>query len=320
MSPQETKRAKAFVRHCGDYAPPALFHEVIEEFKNIRPDARKQDTSKQNAAKPQIKKPDINKIVENIKADALLSSICLKIANSPYFFSGRLRSLDGLCTLENEQGVFHAITASLLFRVTAGEDLFTNTHYNLIWQHSMTVAMIGAAICRKIDFLDKDDVFFLSLFHDCSLPLFVNSFDTFSPVLDTSLSDDYLCVLIEENEYQVNHASASAIIARQWNLPPYLCEVIGYHHCPDIDIHNTRKKKRLAACLLLAECVAINDVIHYCSCSETYSAEVQNILNGKVLSRVMPKWPKIFQAMKLDDQAQKDLQSSINDYLFIFDR
>ncbi len=49
---------------------------------------------------------------------------------------------------------------------------------------------------------------------------------------------------IEDNYYQTNHASVGYFVARTWNLPQTLCELILRHHEPDFLQENDASKEQ----------------------------------------------------------------------------
>lgn len=109
-----------------------------------------------------------------------------------------------------------------------------------LWLHSLGVAFGMRTLARAMPSRTRpldDDIFLAGLLHDIGF-MVLN-------YLDTSLSDTLQSKLavtsnrpvseVEAEVVNVSHGELGAELARHWDLPEHIIEVLRYHHAPDAD-------------------------------------------------------------------------------------
>lgn len=115
-------------------------------------------------------------------------------------------------------------------------------YFNLqdLWLHSMTIAMVMHIIAKAMprNLRPKEDQIFLAgLMHDIGFVALHHIDPAASDALhqQLSLQPDRPILDIELETLNITHCFIGAQLAKQWNLPPEIVEVLGYHHPPYVE-------------------------------------------------------------------------------------
>jgi HD-like signal output (HDOD) protein len=174
-------------------------------------------------------KPDIDHIARLISQDVGLSGSILKAVNSSLLNrKNRITSV--------EQAV-HILGLESIIRLIEGLSLKTHLHDEAViamggfWDSAMEIATACAAISRAIGYQAPDKAYCLGLFHNCGVPLLMKNFSDYGDVMELSYRMQGERVIdVENRKLKTNHAVVGYFVAKSWNLPGDLCEVIAEHH------------------------------------------------------------------------------------------
>lgn len=174
---------------------------------------------------------DIKPLADKINHDQVLTARVLRMSNSAYFgFSRKIGTIEeavsliGLAKLETlvvASGVTSAFTA------VPGLDL------KRFWQHSLVTASIARALAKELGF-DQDVAYIAGLMHTIGqLPIHM--------VFPKAGADiEAICKgrsVLERHEVEhdmlgINHNIVGEKLARHWNFPTEISEVIRYYTDP----------------------------------------------------------------------------------------
>ena len=93
------------------------------------------------------------------------------------------------------------------------------------------VAHCAATIAKRIGYHNPEIAYNLGLFHNCGTALLMKKYENYFDILADGYSGKHERVIDAENKaLQTNHAVVGYYVARSWNSPTIICEVIADHH------------------------------------------------------------------------------------------
>ena len=172
---------------------------------------------------------------EIIQIDPPLTGKLLKLANSVHY-SPRTK------VSEIQQAIiwvgYDALKALALSQkvceVFAGDSDIEGYSRNLLWKHSVAVALLGKMIYRREFGRKGENIYVAGLMHDIGI-IALDQFcqDDFRLILNKTKTDKKNHSKTEKEVLGFDHAEVGKGITDSWNLPQELIEVIGCHHNPD---------------------------------------------------------------------------------------
>ncbi|MBF0564207.1 MAG: HDOD domain-containing protein [Nitrospirae bacterium] len=210
--------------------------------------------------------PDMKKIIDLVKKDIALTTKVMKVANSPFFSSTKVSTIDRAMAVLGLKEFHKTVVLSSIQNALGGGKHVSDE----FWKHSMLNAEIVRFIAEKkgseYGFISpqpakiqefENQAYLTGLLHDCGMVLMLNKFDNYD--IDKFLKMNKDIVEHEDGEYYTNHCSLAAIMLRQWGLPELVCEAIRYHHGAEVpEVHlseglETRPLKKLWSVIQLAD-------------------------------------------------------------------
>lgn len=200
--------------------------------------------------------PDIKRIANLIAKDVGLSGTMLKFVNSPFYgLANKITSIEQAVSLLGINTVINILNGLAIKGEMSDEAIIELTSF---WDTANDIAMVCAAVAKKVGYRTPDEAYTLGLFHNAGIPLMFSRFDNYIDIMQQAYSGKYERVIDLENEkFNTNHCVVGYYTAKSWNLPIHICQVIAEHH-------NTRKifaakdgrnqeQKTLLAVLKIAE-------------------------------------------------------------------
>jgi len=164
-----------------------------------------------------------------ISNDPVLTSRVLKIVNSPiYGFPGRISSIKQALILLG----LNVVKGMLL-----GVSVFEAMQKTMVglWEHSLGCAIVARLIAEKKKMSDPEEVSVAALLHDIGKVVMGLKFpDKYRKTIADAESKEIFIFDAEKDHFIANHADAGSWIARKWNFPRNLVEIIEYHHKPNL--------------------------------------------------------------------------------------
>ena len=174
-------------------------------------------------------KASLSEIGEFISNDPVLTSRVIKMVNSPiYGFPGRISSVSQSLILLGLN-----VVKGLLLGVSDFEAM--QSAMVGLWEHSLGTAIAARIIAQKKGLSEPEEVSVAALLHDIGKVVLSLKFpEDYAAVVKEAESRESFIFEAEKNQFSVNHAEAGSWIARKWNFPKNLIEVIEYHHKPHL--------------------------------------------------------------------------------------
>lgn len=175
---------------------------------------------------------DMHQIVKLISQDESLAARCVQMANSPLFAcSHQVESIQtAVIALGLERIQEIAVSCSLLKLLPS---LQLEVSPAVFWQHSLGCAMVARELAVRFGFPDPAKAYTAGLLHDIGIValLWVSPND-FRRAFHAARSEHQPLYEAEAKILGLTHCECGGTLARSWNLPMELCEVISCHHRP----------------------------------------------------------------------------------------
>lgn len=177
----------------------------------------------------EVQRPDIDfhKINTLISSDIGLSASLMKSANSPFFgLRTKVQTVQQASSLLGLKNILNIVHGLALQQALSTKGI----NIERFWDHSNQHAMVSALITHRVPGVKPEDAYTFGLFHDCGIPLLMQRFPDFQETLDLADSSTQQVCTLENERYGTNHTVVGAILARNWQLPPFLISAIREHH------------------------------------------------------------------------------------------
>lgn len=169
-----------------------------------------------------------------IGQDPALTAGILRQTNSAYYgYARRISSLQEAIVMLGFQVIQGLAMAHAVAPLLKTELVGYQIDQDGLWKHSMLTAMAAKRLCqqRKIPF--GDVAFTAGLLHDIGklvISIYVQEVGAF--MLEKVKAAKLPYVELEEKVIGYNHATVGGLLAKTWNLPESLTEIISLHHNP----------------------------------------------------------------------------------------
>ncbi len=179
--------------------------------------------------------PSPNVMAMIIAKDVALSAAVLKTVNSPlYGLRKTITDIKQGVTLLGSRNISNLVT---YFELRKGFDKKSSISHEKYWDLAMETASAMKLIMGTLGSKIKcaiEDAYAFGLFRDCGIPLMAMKYPDYKSVLsDANNQSEMVFTEVEDSHYQTNHAIVGYFVARSWNLPQGLSELILRHHEPD---------------------------------------------------------------------------------------
>ncbi len=175
---------------------------------------------------PKISLTEIGNFISN---DPVLTSRVLKMVNSPiYGFPGRISSVQQALIL---------LGLNVVRGLLLGVSVFEVMQKSMVglWEHSLGCAVSARIIAKKKNIPEPEEVSISALLHDIGKVVMILRFkEEYDMVMKEAEAGDMLIIDAERQVFGITHADSGAWIAKKWNFPLSLIEVIEYHHKPNL--------------------------------------------------------------------------------------
>ena len=173
---------------------------------------------------------DISRVVN---LDTSLSARLLKIVNSSYYsFPSNIDTVThAISIIGTEQLHDLALATTILANFKGIRDKQVNM--NLFWRHSLGVAIIARNLAIHCREPNPERFYLAGIMHDIGrLIILENLPEESKEIMDRQREIGGIMWQIEREVMGFDHADVGAALAKHWNLPLSLEEIIGNHHNP----------------------------------------------------------------------------------------
>jgi HD-like signal output (HDOD) protein len=195
-----------------------------------------------------------------IEVDVGLAGQVLKFVNSSYFgFVREISSVKMGIALVGIRTIKNFILWSAVF------SLIQKPHYgpfelSSLWQDSLRRALLAKALVKLMGVKEADDVFSAALMQDMAIPVLAKASPPIYIKLLSSRDNGQIRLSALENQvFGWTHAHAGAMMARHWNLPENMANLIENHTAIETLAENPGQAPDMTAVALSAFLANIAD-------------------------------------------------------------
>ncbi len=179
-----------------------------------------------------MKKPtaSMKELGDIVMFDQSLTIKFLALVNSAYYgFSQQISSINIALSLLGMVKVKNIIVA------VAMKPMMSNAGDKELWKHSMRVACGCEYLANLTKIMDSDEAFISGFIHDVGkIVLHMSNDKLYAKVLN-AVENGLADVLTAERKYfDSDHVKTGSLLAKRWQLPILLANIISYHHAPSL--------------------------------------------------------------------------------------
>jgi putative nucleotidyltransferase with HDIG domain len=206
---------KALVRRIDDLPTlPRTVFRITEMINNPRASAR-----------------DLANVITD---DQVLTARLLRLVNSSFYgFPQRITTVTRAIVLLGFDAIRHLLLTTSVFDVFANRHQATGTSREDLWDHSLGCAVAAKVIGKHIRHDKIEELFVCALLHDIGkIVSMVYSADAYQTAVRLADEKDILLIEAEKELMDFTHVDTGRLLAKRWNLPSMVTEVIANHHTP----------------------------------------------------------------------------------------
>ncbi len=178
-----------------------------------------------------MKKPtaSMKELGDIVMYDQSLTIKILALVNSAYYgFSQQISSISIALSLLGMVKVKNIIVA------VAMKPMMSNQGDKELWKHSMRVAAGCEYLANVTKIMDSDEAFIAGFVHDVGkLVLHMTNEKLYAKVL-SAVSEGADIIDAERKYFDSDHVKTGSLLAKRWQLPILLANIISYHHTPSL--------------------------------------------------------------------------------------
>lgn len=178
-----------------------------------------------------MKKPtaSMKELGDIVMYDQSLTIKILALVNSAYYgFSQQISSISIALSLLGMVKVKNIIVA------VAMKPMMSNQGDKELWKHSMRVAAGCEYLANLTKIMDSDEAFIAGFVHDVGkMVLHMSNEKLYSKVL-AAVQDGADILDAEKKYFDTDHVKTGSLLAKRWQLPILLANIISYHHTPSL--------------------------------------------------------------------------------------
>jgi putative nucleotidyltransferase with HDIG domain len=174
-------------------------------------------------------KVSLTEVGNFIQSDPVLTSRVLKMVNSPiYGFPGRISAVPQALIL---------LGLNVVRGLLLGVSVFEVMQKSMVglWDHSLGCAIASRIIAKKKNLPEPEEISIAGLLHDIGKVVMILRYkEDYDKVMKEAETKDLFILEAEKGIFEITHADGGSWIAKKWNFPLSLVEIIEYHHKPHL--------------------------------------------------------------------------------------
>lgn len=171
-----------------------------------------------------------HELADIILRDPALTAALLRVVNSPLY--SRTRKIttinQAVITLGGRAVKALALSAGLYRMFDSGQVVVERIRF---WRHSLETAIFCREIGRACDFQPAEEAFVTGLMHDLGVLALEQNFTSQYREIWRRVSAGEPLTVTEKKLLGADHAEVGELLLHLWDLPPFMAEAVGAHHC-----------------------------------------------------------------------------------------
>ena len=178
-----------------------------------------------------MKKPTVSmkELGDIVVYDQSLTIKILALVNSAYYgFSQQISSINIALSLLGMVRVKNIIVA------VAMKPMMSNAGDKELWKHSIRVAVGCEYLAKMTKIMDADEAFISGFIHDVGkMVLHSTNPKLYEKVIHHALQGADI-LEVEKKAFDSDHVRTGSLLAKRWQLPILLANIVSYHHNPSL--------------------------------------------------------------------------------------
>jgi len=197
--------------------------------------------------------PRLDELEEAISGDAAMTSRVLRIANSSYFGLGRtVETIGDALLVMGFRALGNVVLGASVRDVYARFGLTEK----ILWEHSLGVSVAAGLLAERYAGVGRGEASVAGLIHDIGKVIMSNTLaDRYALIMERTYEERAPSVEVERDVLGFSHTEVGALIARKWNLPVSLANVIEFDHTPDRTPEENAEYRNLCSLIQTADAV-----------------------------------------------------------------
>ena len=179
-----------------------------------------------------MKKPTVSmkELGDLVMFDQSLTVKILALVNSAYYgFSQQISSISIALSLLGMVKVKNIIVA------VAMKPMMSNAGDKELWKHSIKVAAGCEYLASLTKVMDADEAFIAGFIHDIGkLVLHMTNPKLYEKVVKVVNEENTDILDTERHYFDSDHVKTGSLLAKRWQLPILLANIVSYHHNPSL--------------------------------------------------------------------------------------
>ncbi|HIJ24017.1 MAG: HDOD domain-containing protein [Gammaproteobacteria bacterium] len=194
---------------------------------------------------------DVDKVAEVISTDINLSGTVLKIVNSAQFgLQHKITSIRQATVALGLNVIKNTVLAAALRNTFAPDTDFQSD----FWDRANACAQANESLSHSVDGIRADDAFIAGLFQDAGALVCEKIHPRYPEVFQHAHSAITKILEIDRKMFKTTHVALSYVLAKDWNIPDHVCNVIANSHVLHCDRDNADIAKERALNAMLKTC------------------------------------------------------------------
>lgn len=179
-----------------------------------------------------MKKPTVSmkELGDIVMYDQSLTVKMLALVNSAYYgFSQQISSISIALSLLGMVKVKNIIVA------VAMKPMMSGAGDKELWKHSIRVAAGCEYLAKLTNIMDADEAFISGFIHDIGkMVLNITNPKIYEKVMKIVNTGECDILEAEKKYFDSDHVRTGSLLAKRWQLPILLANIVSYHHSPSL--------------------------------------------------------------------------------------
>ncbi|MCQ2743660.1 MAG: HDOD domain-containing protein [bacterium] len=179
-----------------------------------------------------MKKPTVSmkELGDIVMYDQSLTVKMLALVNSAYYgFSQQISSINIALSLLGMVKVKNIIVA------VAMKPMMSGAGDKELWKHSIRVAAGCEYLAKLTNIMDADEAFIAGFIHDIGkMVLNIANPKMYEKVMEIVHNGECDILDAEKKYFDSDHVRTGSLLAKRWQLPILLANIVSYHHTPSL--------------------------------------------------------------------------------------
>lgn len=180
---------------------------------------------------------DITELSNIVSHDPSMASRILKVANSPYYsIRQAVSSVRQAILVIGLSDLMSLLLVTSLMEKFNQDEAMDNLSPMDFWIHSVAVGAAARSCASDSSgyMISASEISLAGLLHDIGKSVFIRFFPAESDrCIQLTLDEGCSLLDAETKVFGITHAELGGVLARNWNLPEFIVQVVHFHHHPE---------------------------------------------------------------------------------------